>query len=143
MVDVSIKLITQEYVTDEVGNQILQNNEFEVPIIEVQDVYQSEFYNASQQGLKPTLRLLISDLNYNDEEELIYMNKHYSVIRVDRVNNNDTFDLDVEMSEQFFADDLSSISKVEKEISVVSAAEAAAIKETEEEKYQAEKKRPR
>jgi len=87
MVDVSIKLITQEYVTDEVGNQILQNNEFEVPIIEVQDVYQSEFYNASQQGLKPTLRLLISDLNYNDEEELIYMNKHYSVIRVDRVNN--------------------------------------------------------
>lgn len=39
------------------------------------------------------------------------------LIRVDRVNNNDTFDLDVEMSEQFFADDLSSISKVEKEIS--------------------------
>ncbi|MBQ9782690.1 MAG: phenylacetate--CoA ligase [Clostridia bacterium] len=39
------------------------------------------------------------------------------LIRVDRVNNNDTFDLDVEMSEQFFADDLSSISMVEKEIS--------------------------
>ena len=39
------------------------------------------------------------------------------LIRVDRVNNNDTFDLDVEMSEQLFADDLKSISLVEKEIS--------------------------
>ncbi len=38
------------------------------------------------------------------------------LIRVDRVNNNDTFDLDVEMSEQLFADDLKSISLVEKEI---------------------------
>ena len=87
MVDVVIRLISQHYVFDEVGNQILQNDEIEVPIIEVQDVFQSEFYNASQQGLKPTLRVLISDLNYNDEEELIYMNKHYSVIRVDKVNN--------------------------------------------------------
>ena len=38
------------------------------------------------------------------------------LIRIDRVNNNDTFDLDVEMSEQLFADDLKSISLVEKEI---------------------------
>ncbi len=38
------------------------------------------------------------------------------LIRIDRVNNNDTFDLDVEMSEQLFADDLRSISLVEKEI---------------------------
>ena len=38
------------------------------------------------------------------------------LIRIDRVNNNDTFDLDVEMSEQFFADDLKSISLIEKEI---------------------------
>lgn len=37
-------------------------------------------------------------------------------IRIDRINNNDTFDLDVEMSEQLFADDLRSISLVEKEI---------------------------
>ena len=38
------------------------------------------------------------------------------LIRIDRINNNDTFDLDVEMSEQLFADDLKSISLVEKEI---------------------------
>lgn len=38
------------------------------------------------------------------------------LIRIDRVNNNDTFDLDVEMSEQLFADDLKSITLIEKEI---------------------------
>lgn len=38
------------------------------------------------------------------------------LITVDRVNNTDTFDLDVEMSESMFADDVKSIAKVEKEI---------------------------
>ena len=87
MIDVSCKLVTQNYVTDSVGNQILENNLIEIPIVEVQDVYQSEFYNAAQQGLKPSLRLMISDLNYNDEDELEYMGKRYAIIRVDRVNN--------------------------------------------------------
>lgn len=87
MIDVSCKLVTQKYITDNVGNQILEDNLIEIPIIEVEDVYQSEFYNAAQQGLKPTLRLRISDLNYNDEEELEYMGKRYVIIRVDRIDN--------------------------------------------------------
>ena len=38
------------------------------------------------------------------------------LIRVDRVNNTDTFDVDVEMSEHLFCDDLKQILKLEKEI---------------------------
>lgn len=87
MQDWTCELVTQEYAFDDIGNHVLQDVTSEIPIIEIQDVYQSEFYNASQQGLKPTLRLLISNLNYNDEEELIYMGKHYSIIRVDNVDN--------------------------------------------------------
>lgn len=87
MVDLTTKLITKQYVIDEIGNQKLQEESIEIPIIEVEDVYQSEFYNARQQGLKPTLRLLISDLNYNDEPELTYMGSRYSIIRVDKVDN--------------------------------------------------------
>lgn len=87
MIDLTTKLITKQFVIDAIGNQKLQENFVEVPIIDVEDVYQSEFYNASQQGLKPTLRLRISDLNYNDEPELEYMNYRYSIIRVDKVNN--------------------------------------------------------
>lgn len=37
-------------------------------------------------------------------------------ITVDRVDNNDTFDLDVEMSEAFFSDDVKSIASIEKQI---------------------------
>lgn len=37
-------------------------------------------------------------------------------ITIDRVNNNDTFDLDVEMSESIFADDIKSINKIERTI---------------------------
>lgn len=87
MTDWTAKLVTKDYVIDEIGNQKLQENFVEVPIIEVQDVYASEFYSASQQGLKPTLRLLISDLNYTDEPELEYSGSRYSIIRVDMVDN--------------------------------------------------------
>ncbi|MBQ1183542.1 MAG: phenylacetate--CoA ligase, partial [Clostridia bacterium] len=38
------------------------------------------------------------------------------LITIDRVNNTDTFDLDVEMSESMFSDDVKSIAKVENEI---------------------------
>ncbi len=38
------------------------------------------------------------------------------LITIDRVNNTDTFELDVEMSEHMFSDDIKSVSRVEKEI---------------------------
>ena len=89
MKDWTAKLITKQYDIDSIGNQKLQENFTEIPIIDIEDVYQSEFYNAAQQGLKPTLRLRISDLNYNQEPELEYMNERYSIIRVDMINNEE------------------------------------------------------
>ena len=52
------------------------------------------------------------------EEVLLDVNKgeitpNY-LIKIDRVNNTDTFDLDVEMSETMFTDDVKSIAKTEK-----------------------------
>lgn len=67
---------------DEIGNDKETVKKRLIPIIEVEDVFAKEFYQANQQGFKPSLRLRISALNYNDEEELIYMKKVYSVIRV-------------------------------------------------------------
>lgn len=40
---------------------------------------------------------------------------NYQIV-VDRVNNNDTFDVNVEMSEQFFSDDIKSIERLERRI---------------------------
>ena len=81
MRDVSCKLLSTTFIQDEIGNEKEVTIEKEIPIIKVEDVYSTEFYEANQQGFKPPLTLRVSALNYNDEEELIYMNKTYSVIR--------------------------------------------------------------
>ena len=81
MRDVSCKLLSTTLTTNSIGVQTETKIEIEIPIIKVEDVYANEYYQANQQGFKPSLRLRISALNYNDEEELIYMGKTYSIIR--------------------------------------------------------------
>ena len=81
MRDVSCKLLSTTSKTDSIGVQKEVKAEVEVPIIKVEEVYANEFYEANEQGFKPTLRLRISALNYNNEEELIYMGTTYSIIR--------------------------------------------------------------
>lgn len=82
MRDVSCKLISATYKSNDIGVQNpTETKKIEIPIIKVEDVYASEYYEANQQGYKPTLRLRISALNYNNEEELIYMGTTYSIIR--------------------------------------------------------------
>lgn len=82
MRDISCKLLsTLTLITNSIGVQKEKVEEIEIPIIKVEDVYENEFYRANEQGYKPTLRLRISRLNYDDQEELIYMNKKYSIIR--------------------------------------------------------------
>ena len=85
MRDISCKLLSTTIEQDEIGNEIEKKNKRIIPIIKVEDVYANEYYEANQQGYKPSLRLRISALNYKDEEELIYMNKEYSVIRSQEV----------------------------------------------------------
>lgn len=81
MRDVSCKLLSTTLQTDSIGVQKEVQTEVEVPIIKVEEVYKDEFYEANEQGFKPTLRLRISSLNYNNEKKLIYMGTTYSIIR--------------------------------------------------------------
>ena len=81
MRDVGCKLLSTTIEQDEIGNEIEVQKKKLIPIIKVEDVYAKEYYEANQQGHKPSLRLRISALNYENEEELIYMNKIYSIIR--------------------------------------------------------------
>ena len=81
MRDISCKLLSTTYKTDEIGVQKEVQTEVEIPIIKVEEVYANEFYEANEQGFKPTLRLRISSLNYSNEKELIYMGVTYSIIR--------------------------------------------------------------
>lgn len=82
MRDVSCKLLSTQIIENSIGVQKEQVTEIEIPIVKVEDVYANEFYQANEQGFKPSLRLKINALNYNSEQELIYMGTTYSIIRV-------------------------------------------------------------
>ena len=83
MIDVQCALISNEVIQDDIGNEMINKIETIVPIIKVEDVFASEFYNASSVGLKPNLKLRISSLNYNNQKLLKYMDNEYDIIRVD------------------------------------------------------------
>lgn len=81
MRDIVCTLLSTTTNQDEIGNEKEKIGKKVIPIIKVEDVFSKEFYQANQQGFKPSLRLRVSALNYNDEEKLIYMGKVYSIIR--------------------------------------------------------------
>lgn len=84
-------MLSKSFKKDEYGNilinsdgrEIVETKELEVPIISTEKVWKDEFYKANQQGLRPSLRIKMSSLNFDNQEELIYMDKHYQIIRVD------------------------------------------------------------
>lgn len=68
---------------DKYGNEITPLVSTEV-YVQPRGVYQSEFYNASQLGLKPSITLVISNREDYDGQKLVeYEGKEYSVIRAD------------------------------------------------------------
>jgi len=81
MRDVSCKLLSTSIQSNEIGVEKEITTEIEIPIIKVEDIYANEFYEANEQGFKPSLRLRISTLNYSNQKELIYMGTTYSIIR--------------------------------------------------------------
>lgn len=85
MRDVSCKLLSTQIVKDSIGVEKEEIIETEIPIIKVEDVYADEFYEANEQGYKPSLRLRISALNYSNQSELIYMDTTYSIIRMQEI----------------------------------------------------------
>lgn len=78
---------------DEYGNEVQNITDKEV-FVQPRGVYQSEFYNAAQLGLKPSLTLFLSNReDYSGEKVLEYENKDYNVIRVDWTAQRDGISL--------------------------------------------------
>ena len=68
---------------DEYGNEVMSITETEV-FVQPRGVYQSEFYNAAQLGLKPSLTLFLSNReDYEGQKVLDFEGTEYNVIRVD------------------------------------------------------------
>lgn len=68
---------------DQYGNKRTVETRRDV-FVQPRGVYASEFYNAAQLGLKPSLTLYMTNRNdYQGEKVLEYEGKEYSVIRTD------------------------------------------------------------
>jgi SPP1 family predicted phage head-tail adaptor len=68
---------------DEYGNESIVTDKTDV-YVQPRGVYQSEYYNAAQVGLKPSITFEISNReDYNDEKVVEYHGKYYTVIRAD------------------------------------------------------------
>lgn len=68
---------------DKYGNETTPVEETTV-FVQPRGIYASEFYNAAQLGLKPSLSLFLANRNDYDGQKIVeYNGKQYSVIRVD------------------------------------------------------------
>ena len=82
MISTSIRFRTISYVKDSIGvERKVVTYSAEIALLKVEDVYAREYYEAEEHGHKPTLRLKLNALNYNNEKELVYMDEVYSIIR--------------------------------------------------------------
>ena len=68
---------------DEYGNEVPNITETEV-FVQPRGVYQAEFYNAAQLGLKPSLTLFLTNRDdYSGQKILDFEGTEYNVIRID------------------------------------------------------------
>lgn len=68
---------------DAAGNEIPTITETTV-FVQPRGVYSSEFYNAAQLGLKPSITLFLANrMDYSGQKVIEYEGQDYDVIRVD------------------------------------------------------------
>lgn len=75
-----IYLVSKTDSSDSIGNIISEESLIKCYAKE-KVVGSKEYYNAVSNGITPTAELQIKRLNYNGEEEIIWNNKRYSIIR--------------------------------------------------------------
>ena len=78
---------------DQYGNEILTYSETTV-FVQPRSVYASEFYNAAQAGLHPSITFeLTNRADYNGEKVIEWEEKTYDVIRADWTAQRDAISL--------------------------------------------------
>ena len=79
-----IYLLKTQSETNEVGDMV-ETTEKAMRFAKLKSISQSEFYQAHAQGLKPEIKFVLADyLDYEGQEELIYNNFRYKVLRTFR-----------------------------------------------------------
>lgn len=78
---------------DGYGNEVITYNDREVPVMP-RGVYNSEFYNAAQLGLHPSVTFVLANrMDYQGEKLIEWEGRLYNVIRDDWNAQRDTLSL--------------------------------------------------
>jgi SPP1 family predicted phage head-tail adaptor len=80
MRDDIINLCSMGITKDEIGNQIPTPSSTEV-FCTVESISQSEYFQASQKGLKPQLKITMWEFDYSGETTIEWNTKKYTVYR--------------------------------------------------------------
>jgi SPP1 family predicted phage head-tail adaptor len=75
-----INLISTSIVDDDIGNQIPQEVSKEV-FCTIESISQSEYFQASQSGLKSQFKITISEFDYDGETITEYNSKRFTIYR--------------------------------------------------------------
>ena len=84
-----IYLLSTTYQTNDVGDSI-ETIVKSMRFAKIKSIGQSEFYQAQAQGLKPEIKFVLADyLDYENQEELVYNNFRYKILRTYRTDKNE------------------------------------------------------
>lgn len=93
MYDEVIYLTTKTVEKNKVGDSITKE-ERKMRFARLKSIGQSEFYQAQAQGLKPELKFVLADvLDYEGQEEVIYNNFRYKVLRTYKADNTNEIEI--------------------------------------------------
>lgn len=82
--------------TDAVGNTVKAYSERQV-FCKTRSVTRSEFYDAAQAGLRPSVVLALSSrIDYEGEDEAVWAGKVYGIIRAYWTDDGDSVELTLE-----------------------------------------------
>ncbi|SET02210.1 phage head-tail adaptor, putative, SPP1 family [Salinibacillus kushneri] len=73
-------LIKQTVVTDDLGNQTIEESRNTV-LCKVNSIGRNEFYEAATHGMKPEIEFVIHGYEYEDEQQVVFEGAEYKVIR--------------------------------------------------------------
>lgn len=86
-----IYLINEVQGQDAIGNEIVSSFTSTKCYAKKQSVRTNEFYNATMNGLTPSMELVIKRLNYGGQNEIEWNNTRYQVIRT--IDPKNKFDI--------------------------------------------------
>lgn len=82
-----IYLVSKQRTKNEVGDMI-ETTEKSMRLAKIKSIGQTEFYQAQAQGLKPEIKFVLADfLDYNNQENVVYNDFLYKVLRTFRTGN--------------------------------------------------------